>query len=176
MHRVEPAEAGDLRTSLARDRAPARQVDVQAALSIRVEGVRVRGLGQRPAPGLTSGQLTAGITQRSDIRSDQDHAEQPASGVGRRIPADRPGLARLPAAGRDADLQINHGLTGGDHTLQQLVHLVAEVTQELSHGATDVVRGGTAVQPGQDVVDLKMAPRGVIEGKTDRRLGDKRRQ
>ncbi len=178
MHRVKPAEPGDLRPSLTRDRTPPRQVDIQAALSIRVEGVRVRGcgLGQRPAPGLAPSQLAAGIAQRGDIRGDQDYSEQHAPDVHCRIPADGPGLARLPAAGRDTDLQIHHRLTGGDHTLQQLVHLMADVTQELRHGATDVVRGGTAVQPGQDVVDLQMAPRGVIEGETDRSPGDKRRQ
>ncbi len=95
-------------------------------------------------------------------------------GVRGRKPAHRPDPRRPRGGGGGADLEVGHRLTGGEHPPQQAVHLVADVAEQLRHGAADVLAGRPPVQPGQDVVDPQVASLGVVEGETGRRLGEQR--
>jgi hypothetical protein len=164
----QPTGAGQLRPALPGRRPPPRHVRVQRPVGVRVEDVHRRRVDEGAVARLRPGQLVLGGLPGGHVDGDEHGAHRGPVRVRGRVPARLPDLGRLGPAGRDAHLEVRDRLPGPQHSDQQPLQLMADVTEQLRHGAADVLQRRTAVEPGERLVDPDVPAEAVVEGQSER--------
>jgi hypothetical protein len=96
-------------------------------------------------------------------------AQDPASAIFQRVPVRKPDTLCVTAArSLAADLYARDCLAGSENRLDDVLDLIGNLWNGVSHGPADMVGNGNPADLGQMPVDLEISAVGGEEGKSDR--------